>query len=344
LSEGENQLPDYAEIWNMFPNRVKLHTSGHASSDCLAEVCRLVNPAAGIIPIHSRQSDDYRNLPIDDALKEKIITKSKTIRDMEIKIIDKETNVKNIPNNVISFDEARKRFTERSKQVKFKFLNDMNDKETKSVFELSIIEYGHYDEENPLQYPSFEVSEDMIGMYSTLEKAVQGMKDYIEDGHERLFGFWIVEYDLDKFCYGWKKSDRNYLPDGSLWDECLTSRVPGDEGDTEEFFGRPADRLRFHPGDLAEVLYGDTVTLEIVGATSQTPEKLNKLKIRYEERSGRPYRSEWLDDLYYTMPVSDDETDHSHPSPTAMFPVRFPVSDEIRTHLEERYKKYLSYF
>lgn len=76
LQEGENQNPDFVELWNLFTNKLQLHTSGHASTDCLAEVCNLVNPAAGIIPIHSQNSDDFKKLPIRNELKEKIITES----------------------------------------------------------------------------------------------------------------------------------------------------------------------------------------------------------------------------------------------------------------------------
>ena len=76
LKEGENQMSSYVEIWNMFANKRQLHTSGHASAECLADVCQLVNPTTGIIPIHSDCSDDFKNLPISDALKEKVTTAS----------------------------------------------------------------------------------------------------------------------------------------------------------------------------------------------------------------------------------------------------------------------------
>jgi hypothetical protein len=229
----------------------------------------------------------------------------------------------------------------------------MNDKETKSVFELSKIEYGHYDEENPLQYPSFEVSTSRLGLYSTLEKAVQGMKDYIEEQkkfdeeqgtHKRLeslFGFSIDELEFDKFSYLGNKSERNYLPDGSLWDESLVSSVVDKDYDfIEEFFGRPADRLRFHPGDLAEVLDGDTVTLEIVGYTPWSPEKVNEHRIFVKDKYGCDYRSDCLDDVYYTMSAGDET--HSHPLPTMLFPVRLPVSDDVKNQLETRYKNFIT--
>ncbi|MDR2971411.1 MAG: MBL fold metallo-hydrolase, partial [Bacteroidales bacterium] len=48
--KSENIIPDFAEVWDMFSNKQQLHTSGHASAECLAEVCQLVNPTTAIIP------------------------------------------------------------------------------------------------------------------------------------------------------------------------------------------------------------------------------------------------------------------------------------------------------
>lgn len=71
---------------NKFPKVSKIHTSGHASADCLSDVCNLANPTTGIIPIHSEKSADFKNLPIKEKLKDKIITSTKKIRGMIIEI------------------------------------------------------------------------------------------------------------------------------------------------------------------------------------------------------------------------------------------------------------------
>ncbi len=63
-----------------------MHTSGHASADCIAEVCILVSPSLGIIPIHSENSVDFRKLPILEELKSKVITKSEILNDVIVKI------------------------------------------------------------------------------------------------------------------------------------------------------------------------------------------------------------------------------------------------------------------
>ncbi|MCL2727958.1 MAG: hypothetical protein FWD56_06200 [Bacteroidales bacterium] len=86
LRDGENQNPDFVEVWKMFPNKQQLHTSGHASTNFLAQVCQAANPTAAIIPIHSQQSDDFKGTEISDELKEKVITASDSKQNIEIVI------------------------------------------------------------------------------------------------------------------------------------------------------------------------------------------------------------------------------------------------------------------
>ena len=76
----------FLDFVGKFPNVNKIHTSGHASADCLVEVCNLVNPTSGIIPIHSENSSNFHNLPIKEKLKSKVIIKSKEINDVMIEI------------------------------------------------------------------------------------------------------------------------------------------------------------------------------------------------------------------------------------------------------------------
>lgn len=77
---------EYLSFLNMFPNVKYIHTSGHASADCLTVVCNLVNPTLGIIPIHSEHSSNYAQLDIKEGLKNRIITTSQNINDVEIEI------------------------------------------------------------------------------------------------------------------------------------------------------------------------------------------------------------------------------------------------------------------
>lgn len=76
----------YLNFVGKFQNVKKIHTSGHASADCLTDVCNLVNPTSGIIPIHSESSVDFRKLKIKEELKSKIILISKTVNEVNVEI------------------------------------------------------------------------------------------------------------------------------------------------------------------------------------------------------------------------------------------------------------------
>lgn len=88
-SESKHANSCYLGFIEKFPRIRLIHTSGHASADCLANVCNLVNPTEGIIPIHSEYSADYQKLPITEVLKSKIITTSKSLKDVLVEIPEK---------------------------------------------------------------------------------------------------------------------------------------------------------------------------------------------------------------------------------------------------------------
>lgn len=86
---GKHAIPRYIDFVSMFPHVEKLHTSGHASTESLAEVCSLVNPTLGIIPIHSEYSASYSDLPIEEHLRQRIMTSSCNIANVSVKINQK---------------------------------------------------------------------------------------------------------------------------------------------------------------------------------------------------------------------------------------------------------------
>ena len=83
---SKHSIKRYLNFVGKFQNVKKIHTSGHASADCLADVCNLVNPTAGIIPIHSESSVDFRKLKIKEELKSKIIVTSKIVNEVNVEI------------------------------------------------------------------------------------------------------------------------------------------------------------------------------------------------------------------------------------------------------------------
>lgn len=83
---GRHAKKEYLEFIRKFKNVRKIHTSGHASKDCLTEVCTLTNPTLAIIPIHSEQSSAYQNLHISEGLKSKVVVQNCSIGEVDIEI------------------------------------------------------------------------------------------------------------------------------------------------------------------------------------------------------------------------------------------------------------------
>ncbi len=76
----------YLDFVDKFPCVKNIHTSGHASADCLVEVCNLVNPTFCIVPIHSEHSVDFHKIPLNDELTSKITTTSRLFEDVTVEI------------------------------------------------------------------------------------------------------------------------------------------------------------------------------------------------------------------------------------------------------------------
>ena len=70
--QSKHAKKNYLDFISKFPTTSQIYTSGHASADCLAAVCNLVNPTLGIIPIHSENSSHYQKLPLSENLKNKM--------------------------------------------------------------------------------------------------------------------------------------------------------------------------------------------------------------------------------------------------------------------------------
>ena len=197
-----------------------------------------------------------------------------------------------------------------------------------TIFELTAILYS---DEKP-KYPEFEVSNRHVGYFTSLDNAGQAMRKNIEEWHDTpRFGYLIDEYPLDKQNkYHDAESRRSYLPDGELLHETLVSEISDEEtGDLKPFPGRPADKARFKIGELVEVLYGERVSLEIVGNLPNTPKEVRRCE-------------DYIDDAYYTL---NKDGEHSHPASVSLFPARLKISKSLRKKLfSDEYYSYRAYY
>ena len=82
-----DEQPKLQEFVSLFGNNMDyVHTSGHATRQTLAKVCRIVNPSTAIIPIHRDPMSDFRSLDIPQELKDKVIESSVCKNGIEIHI------------------------------------------------------------------------------------------------------------------------------------------------------------------------------------------------------------------------------------------------------------------
>ena len=199
-----------------------------------------------------------------------------------------------------------------------------------TIFKLTAIDYRRDD----CQYPEFDVCR-YPSYYSSLDNAVRAIPKIIAPSR---FGFLIEEHEVDgdhcdiSFT---TKSRRNFLPDGSPWDEnLLNENLWHDAPDFEEFLGRSPDRLRFGVGDMVEALdrYADRVTLKIICGVAMSPLQVRE---RHEEHrsAGCFFPFDYLCDGYLTLNLNGEQEVHDG---AYLFPPRFPVSDELRSKLNEK--------
>lgn len=82
------EQPKLRDFVRMFgKNCVYIHTTGHATRQALARVCKMTNPKSAIIPIHKEADSDFCTLDISEELRSKVISSTRYVDDMEI-IID----------------------------------------------------------------------------------------------------------------------------------------------------------------------------------------------------------------------------------------------------------------
>ncbi|BEG98860.1 MBL fold metallo-hydrolase [Bacteroides sedimenti] len=84
IAEGRNQKTEYIELLSKFDNVGQIHTSGHASQECLIKVCNLTAPRLAIIPIHSENSENFRQLLSYTDINSRIVTASECINGVDI--------------------------------------------------------------------------------------------------------------------------------------------------------------------------------------------------------------------------------------------------------------------
>ena len=188
-------------------------------------------------------------------------------------------------------------------------------------------------------YPEFDVYHQEEFLFHTLEEAERKVAELAAENSEDRYCFLISEVPVGVLCYhSWSQRTRTYTRDGKLFAESAASSVADKNDDYEPFYGRDKDELQFRPGDLVEVLRGDSVTLEIVYSLP-----LDRATVEERGLANRRFGLclDYTDDGYTTLDGDEGYMEcHSHPWIVQCFPANtLKMNEEHKKKLLNGYQK-----
>ena len=172
------------------------------------------------------------------------------------------------------------------------------------------------------RYPRRKIRINKIGIYDTRMHAEQALQDYVQQEKRNYscwdkaqtyyadcLGYYIVEYRVCASLEQYSKDVpvwRSYTADGQLNDRSKTNH-------SGVFCGRRQEDIRFHVGDIVEIVSNDYVELAVVGALPPTKEWYQERVADCRETyTGRQFRLDFSDDCYLVYPFQAERGYHEH--------------------------------
>ena len=191
-------------------------------------------------------------------------------------------------------------------------------------------------------YPLRKTREDIIGVYSSLDKTYEALQAYVANEwykrYEKKYtmGFIVYETKLDDKLT-WGISIHTYTKAGEPNDELLRADEEYPDGD-KPFYGRPKEKIRFKPGDIVEVYQGNESELSIICHTTLSTEEFEEYKVWWEERGDLPENGthfDSTDDCYLTYSIGIGDT-HNHPEAAYVFAPTRKVPAKLEFQLQAK--------
>jgi len=197
------------------------------------------------------------------------------------------------------------------------------------------------------RYPCRQEQSSLLGYYSSQAKAETALREYVDyqtkimaeddepNRDESILGYQLFERSVDRgrSCCPYILSVRSYTSDGKPLDESLTSNEDG-----VEFTGRNPEDIRFHQGDIVEVLHRGYAELAIV--QSPPPDKAY-----WEEK--KKQNEDWFmddtDETYLVFYLGKGDT-HAHPQGWQIFSPSKPVSKTLVKKLRDKLTEMQTHF
>jgi len=186
----------------------------------------------------------------------------------------------------------------------------------KSIFRLE--EIRSYESE---EHWYRDASIGILGHYSSLEKVMEAIRTNSQEtwDADEIMAYMVKEIAVDGEIgeVRWL-SVRSYDKQGNLIDECLQ-----DYNLCNQFEGRNPEAIRFHIGDIVEVLECHKFFTAIVAALPPTTAEKHLLL-------------DAEDDCYIVLPLDSGPIDHLHIAPTHTFALQHPIEKEGLDYLHNR--------
>ena len=194
------------------------------------------------------------------------------------------------------------------------------------------------------RYPRRKIRINKIGIYDTRKHAEQALQDYVQQEKRNYscwdkaqtyyadcLGYYIVEYRVCASLEQYSKDVpvwRSYTADGQLNDRSKTNH-------SGVFCGRRQEDIRFHVGDMVEIVSNDYVELAVVGALPPTKEWYQERVADCRETyTGRQFRLDFSDDCYLVYPFQAERGYHEHVVCYNVFRPTKPVPKHVLSELQ----------
>lgn len=199
------------------------------------------------------------------------------------------------------------------------------------------------------RYPVRKTRKWDMGFFSTLAKAEKQMNEdvkicrageseqMVRIAEYDVLAYKITERELDEEQGENIQSVRTYTADGSPNDKCLL-----DHKCERHFEGRPPEQIRFHPGDIVEVIDERQAELCVVEHAQPTEDDYKRFCNRCQEKYNEIlFHWDYSDDSYLVESLGEGDT-HFHPlSPYVFCPTK-PLSKALKDKFKSKYEEILA--
>lgn len=209
-----------------------------------------------------------------------------------------------------------------------------------SIYILEVVEVAPLEYRHRQHYPKYKTQTYNVAYTDTYEDAEKIMRSYIENRGKELqeweelsdiYCFRIRRVSKGRMCQTYDYvSWCTYDAAGKLVDHSYCGTTPFSDKDSIEVFnGRYEEHIRFHEGDIVEVLNGDEVSLAVVMDTPLTWE--------WCQEHPSPYRD--ATDDTYTIITGPGYEWHEHVGCQYVFAPHYPLPPYLTRRFKEYYEK-----